>query len=244
MVESRGVGSRLGDLLSRVRTVARRLGWAHVFLWWCAALGRRVSSLRIFIVLVHSFEAAPLPPDETGELVARFLTTDEVECYASDEDFRYSQAFASDALSRGDRCFGVFYGETLLCYCWYATGAAPVFEDIEVAVAHPYVYGYNAYTAGSHRGKGLHRIGVVAAKQEYRREGMRGFIAYIEADNLAPLTAAYRMGEELAGFVVFVKLFGRLRWFATPGCRQIGFTVHRRREPSPVSESRLSTGQF
>jgi hypothetical protein len=244
MVESRGAGSRLENLLSRVRTVATRLGWTHVFLWLCAALARRVSDTRIFVVLVHPFDSVPIPSEESSEVDARFLTADEVERCASDEDFRYSSAFATEALARGDRCFGVFSGHTLLCYCWYAAGAAPVFEDIEVAVVHPYVYGYNAYTDAAHRGKGLHRLGISAAKQAYRREGVRGFVAYIEADNLAPLTAAYRMGEERAGFVVFARLFGKLHWLATPGCREIGFTVHRRREPSPVPVSRLSPGQF
>ena len=243
MVESRGAGSRLVNLLSRVRAVANRLGWAHVFLWFCAAVARRVSSVRIFVVLVHPFDS-PVASEEPGELDARFLSREEVERYASDEDFRYSAAFASEALSRGDRCFGVFIGKSLLCYCWYAAGAAPVFEDIEVAVTHPYVYGYNAYTDAVHRGKGLHRLGIIAAKRQFRREGVRGFVAYIEADNVAPLTAAYRMGEELVGFVLFAKLFGKMRWFATPGCREIGFTVHRRCEESPVPVSRLSQGQF
>ena len=243
MVESRGAGSRLGNLLSRVRPVAKRLGWMHVFLWLCAALARRVSSVRIFVVLLHPFDS-PVASEEPGDLDARFLSPDEITRYASDEDFRYSAAFASEALSRGDSCFGVFIENSLLCYCWYAAGPAPVFEDIEVAVAHPYIYGYNAYTDAVHRGKGLHRLGVIAAKRQFRREDVRGFVAYIEADNVAPLTAAYRMGEERAGFVVFARLFGKLRWCATPGCREVGFTVHRRCEDSPVPVSRLSPGQF
>jgi hypothetical protein len=90
------------------------------------------------------------------------------------------------------------------------------------------MYGYNAHTDRDHRGRGLHRLGVSASGRVFAREGFRTFTAYIEADNLAPLIAARRMGEPVVGFAVVYRLFGRVRWLATPGCQNGGFRILRR----------------
>lgn len=230
MAESRGVGSRLAGLASRVINVSRRLGWWPALLSVCSTLGRRIS-VHILIVTVHGLEDVRLNvTDATAGLDARFLTAEEVMRFARDEGYWYSRSFASDALARGDRCFGVFDRERLLSYCWYASHGAPVFDDIDVAVDFPFIYAYNAHTDFAQRGRGLHIFGACGAAERLRSEGFRAVTAYIEADNVAPLIAARRMGEEFVGFVALYRRSGHVHWWMSPGCGKCGFKVTRKRE--------------
>jgi hypothetical protein len=219
-----------GGAGSDLRLIARRLGWRYVPLWLCAAFGRRLSLLHLFIVTTHPIDDEQRHADvNTAGLETRLLTPDEISRFFDrDEGFAYVRAFAADALSRGHRCFGVLDRGRLLWYGWYARGPAPVFDDVEVVVDFPFQYAYNVYTDEAHRGRGLHRMGVTASGRAFAREGYRAFTAYIDADNLAPLIAARSMGERVAGFAVVHRVFGRVRWFATHGCRRAGFRLHRR----------------
>jgi hypothetical protein len=240
MAGSRKVGSRLSDVISSVRHVVRRLGWSHALLWSCSTIGRR-ASIHIFVITTHPIDG-PIPnlTQNLAELEARFLTTEEIVHFASDDRERYSSSFATEALARGDRCFGIIDNDRLVCYCWYAADAAPVFDDIQVAVDRPFIYGYNAFTAPTHRGRGLHILGISAAARELRPEGFTSIAAYIEADNVAPLMSAQKMGERFIGYVFLYRAFGKFHWFATPGCRSIGFRVSRHRGGGSRTPARFS----
>lgn len=229
--------SKVADLWSRVRLISRRLGWAHVLLWSLSAVGRRLS-FHTLVVWLHPFDdRVPEVTAHTSSIEARFLNPHEILSFASDENYHYTHAFASNALARGYRCFGLLERGRLLSYCWYATGPAPVFDDVEVSVDFPFIYGFNAYTDASQRGRGLHVFGVHAGAQALKREGFRGISAYIEADNLAPLVAARKMGERVVGYVFLWRLFGKFRWVMTSGCGEVGFRVSHQtplREKSPT----------
>jgi len=241
MALSRGVGSRLSDAASRIRHVVRRLGWSHALLWLCGTFARR-ASIHIFVITTHPIDAAMASVTANlADLETRFLTSGEIVRFASEDCGRYSPTFAMQALARGDRCFGIVEEGRLVCYCWYAAGAAPVFEDVEVVVDRPFVYGYNAYTDPAHRGRGLHVLGIEAAAQQLGSEGFRRITAYIEADNVAPLMSARKMGEHFVGFVVLYRAFAKFHWFTTPGCRAIGFKVLRRSMIESRTPARFSS---
>ena len=221
--------SRLAKIVSSVRLTVKRLGWLHTLLWSSASLGRRFST-HIFVVALH-----PIDEDEGRDdpnavgLDGHVLTPDEVlGFFKHSEGYSYSRAFANAALARGDRCFGLLENERLVWYCWYARESAPVFDDVEVVSEFPFLYAYNAYTDAAHRGRGLHRIGVVASGRFFAREGYRAITAYMEAHNLPPLIAARAMGERFVGFIVLRRGAQRVRWFATRGCRDAGFRIQRR----------------
>jgi hypothetical protein len=219
------------NVASTLRFITKRLGWGYAFLWVCAKLGR-LFSLHIFVITTHPFENGQGTDVNTAGLEARILTRDEVvHFFDQDEGFGYLRAFAADALSRGDRCFGLLEHGCLLWYCWYARGPAPVFDDVEAVADFPFLYGYNAHTDRHHRGRGLHRTGVRASAHVFAREGYRAFTAYIEAHNLQPLIAARAMGERVVGFVVVQRLAGRARSLATRGCRRGGFRLVRSEKP-------------
>jgi hypothetical protein len=198
-------------------------------LWLCASVGRRFST-HVFVVTTHPIadDGAANPADMAG-LEGRLLSRDEVVRFFNRTDGNgYSRAFALDALSRGNRCFGVFEDGRLLWYCWYAREAAPIFDDVDATAGFPFLYAYNAHTDAAHRGRGLHRIGVEASARLFAREGYRAFTVYIEAHNLAPLIAARKMGEPALGVVALYRSASGVRWIASRGCRKASFRIHRR----------------
>lgn len=218
-----------------MRLAVKRLGWSQTLLWACASLGRRFST-HIFVVTTHPFEGGGADCDANAEgLEGRLLTCDDVvRFFDRTEGYSYSRSFAIDAVSRGDRCFGVFEDGRLLWYCWYAREAAPVFDDVHVVADFPFLYAYNAHTDADHRGRGLHRIGIELSARFFAQEGYRAFTAYMEAHNLAPQIAARRMGENLVGFVALCRFADRVRCFATSGCRGAAFRIRRKpATPSP-----------
>jgi len=228
-------GARLSNVAATLRLTAKRLGWRHTLLWSCASLGRRFST-HIFMVTTHPIaeEEADLPVNVEG-FECRLLSDEEaVRRFDRGDGQSYSRAFAMEALSRGDRCFGVFEDGQLLWYCWYAREAAPIFDDVDAAADFPSIYVYNAHTDGAHRGRGLHRVGVESSARFFAREGYRAFTAYIEVLNLAPLIAARKMGERVEGFVALYRSARGVRWIASPGCRKAAFRVRRR-----TAEARL-----
>jgi hypothetical protein len=229
MTDGRWDLSRLANIASAMRVTVKRLGWPHTLLWSCAALGRRFS-MKIFVVTLHPFQQDVAHDDaSTAGLQSRLLSRDDVVRYFDRADgLCYSREFALEALSRGDRCFGLFENERLLWYCWYARDSAPAHDDVDAVADFPFLYAYNAHTDAAHRGRGLHRRGVKASARFFAREGYRAFTAYIEAHNLAPLIAARTMAEPAVGLVGLYSAAGRVRWFATPGCRRAGFRILRR----------------
>lgn len=230
-------GSWLASVPSTLHFVTKRLGWQYALLWLFTSLLRRLS-LHIFVVTRHSFgDESREAGLETAGCDIRLLTCDEVMRYFNrDGEYGYSRAFATEALSRGDRCVGLIKNGGLIWYCWYARGAAPVFDDVEAVADWPFLYGYNVYTDRAYRGQGLHELGVRGSARIFAREGYRAFTAYMEADNLPPLIGARKMGEQFVGFVVLHRTLGPMPWFATAGCRKAGFHLRRGSDLAPVTQ--------
>ena len=220
---------RLADSVSRLRLIAKRLGWAYALLWLFASVGRHFR-LHVFIVSIHPTDhKRTFASVNAASPDAHLLTRDEVvHFFNHDEGYGYSRAFAAEALSRGDRCVGVFEHGRLVWYCWYAREAAPVFDDVEAVTDWPFLYAYNAFTESAQRGRGLFEIGVHASARIFASEGFRGFTAYVEAHNPPPLITSRRMGDPVIGFVFLYRGARGVRWAATPGCRQAGFRIRRK----------------
>jgi hypothetical protein len=240
--ENRGDGSRLANVAHTIEVVTKRLGFGPLLLWLVAALGRRFS-IHIFVVTTRPIDDQHTDADvaQSG-LEPRILTCQDVaRFFDRDQGHSYQYAFATDALARGDRCFGVLKGNRLLWYCWYARGPAPVFDGVDAAVDRPFLYVYNAHTDDAYRGRRLHSIGAQASGCFFAREGYRAFTAYIEATNLPALIASRRMGERFVGLAVVRRTAGGARWFVTRGCKKAGFRLMQTCEgsqPTPVSAER------
>ncbi|HEY5896769.1 MAG TPA: GNAT family N-acetyltransferase [Burkholderiales bacterium] len=146
--------------------------------------------------------------------------------FAADPRTEISPGFVSEAIRRGDACYGVCRGGRLISSSWYSTRPTPIGPP--EAVAHfdaQWVYMYKAFTQPSHRGRRLYEAGVRRALEHYRAKGARGLLSYVEATNLDSLAALRRMGFRIFGSAYLLRLFGRQFAFSSPGCRRYGCRV-------------------
>lgn len=221
----------------------RRLGVVYLSLGFLDRWLRTATPCRVLVVVTHSITSVrPVVAKNPERLTARFLTRRDVRDLVEDESRCCSSAFASGALAKGDRCFGVFEEERLISYCWYSGGPTPGLDNLLISVGPRYLFSYKAYTNAEERGRGLHGYGVAAAAAQLASEGdARGIVAYIEANNLPSLLSAQRLGDEVVGFVVVYKTAGRVRSYATSGCTAVGFRVHQRECAEPLVGPQKST---
>ncbi len=205
----------------------RRMGPLYVLLWSVDRCLSAALSCRVLVVVTHAIDAVlhtgpPLPAGFT----LRFLTPDELGRFARDDDGWFSSAFTSDALARGDRCFGILEGGRLVHYCWYSTRPTTAFQDVQVSVDRRFTYGYKAYTDVAYRRLGLHTHAVAAATAQLSNGVLQGVVAYVEASNAPSLLAAMALGDDVVGFVLLGRVANRPFSFATAGCDTVGFVVH------------------
>ncbi|MEZ4295220.1 MAG: hypothetical protein R3B70_09615 [Polyangiaceae bacterium] len=134
-------------------------------------------------------------------------------------------AFVKAALARGDRCFGAADGELLASYGWYSTRPTPVTDDLLLRFDGAYAYMYKGYTLPEYRGKRLHGIGMARAMAAHVAEGKRGLVSYVAATNFASLRSCHRLGYRDLGWILAVRVGGRIVTRASRSCQAFGFLV-------------------
>jgi hypothetical protein len=163
-----------------------------------------------------------------------FVERDElVRCFSSARK-DLDTAFLSQALDKGDRCFGAFEGDTLVSYGWYSTQPTAVDDRLELSFDSAYAYMYKGFTVPSHRGQRLHGIGMAKALEAYAREGKKGLVSYVEATNFASLKSCERLGYREFGKVACMRVGGRTVIRATRGCAAYRFELLERAAALPV----------
>ena len=146
------------------------------------------------------------------------------------------------AFARGDVCSASFCGEKLVGYSFYSSLPTRVRDG--VAFEFPsdrYVYAFASATAPSHRGKRLEQDRwKTTRKQRIAATGMDPRIVwYVNIANLESraTSKAVRATNELIGHIVYLKVFGRYRFFSSPGCRRAAT----RFAPAPERRNRTAT---
>lgn len=160
-----------------------------------------------------------------------FLDEPTLREFARDDGGALSDAFLDEALGRGDRCYAIRAGGQLASFGWYARGPTPIDDRATLHFGARHVYMYKGYTHRDHRGRRLHAIGMTWALSQLLAEGVTGMVAYVDAANAASLRSCYRMGFEDVGRLYLLRLRGRTRAVADPGCRALGIHV----EPAPAA---------
>ena len=162
---------------------------------------------------------------------AGFLTPDTIRLYAADSDIGMPPAFVDEALAKGDECYGILNGDTLVSYGWYSIRPTRIDPpELLLEFDTEYIYMYKGYTHPDFRGHRLHGIGMTQALKHYKSKGLKGIVSYIEADNFASLKSAFRMGYRTFGSVYIFSLFGTIFTRTTPGCRKCDFRIVRRED--------------
>jgi len=170
-----------------------------------------------------------------AEQVHRFLSPREVEALSRDPSNELPPDFVSQALGKGDRCYAILSGDLLASYGWYSRQETPITEELTLCFSPEWVYMYRGFTRPEYRGQRLHAIGMARAMMEYAREGCRGVVSYVEANNSSSLRSCYRMGYVKAGTILALKLGRRHLIHVGRGCEPFGFGLR------PVDAARTRT---
>jgi hypothetical protein len=155
-----------------------------------------------------------------------FLSRALLLAFAVDPAYEMNERFLLGALAKEDRCYGIVHGETLASYGWYSTKpTVALTDDLELRFDPAYVYMYKGFTHEGYRGQRLHAAGMAQALEEYRAEGAKGLVSYVESNNFSSLKSCYRMGYRPLGHVLVLRAGGRYFIGSTRGCRERGFRL-------------------
>jgi L-amino acid N-acyltransferase YncA len=135
------------------------------------------------------------------------------------------EEFVQDALDAGDECYAVIDGTILASYGWYSKAPTLVDGDLRLHFDPQYVYMYKGFTAKPYRGKRLHAIGMMLALNEYRNQGFKGLVAYVESNNFDSLKSCYRMGYKTCGRIRVLRLANRFFIHRGQGCSDYGLEL-------------------
>ncbi len=166
---------------------------------------------------------------DAGDLQTRFATREELLAAAAGAEVaeEMSVPFVHEAIARGDKCFGIFDGATLVSFGWYANQPTPISNHLTLQFDRNWMYMYKGYTLRSHRGKRLHGIGMCRALEAYTKQRYRGLISYVRSTNFQSLRSTERMGYQIFGEVYIAGATARPLIWATPGCAAYKFRVER-----------------
>jgi len=151
------------------------------------------------------------------------------------EEYELTEEFLRRALGKGDECYGIVAGGTLVAYGWYSKTATEVTEGLRLSFDPRYIYMYKGFTHPQHRGRRLHAIGMTKALEAYRQRGHRGLVSFVDADNFDSLKSVHRMGYRCFGSLFVVRILGHYLSLATPGCKEYGFGLETARGTRPAS---------
>lgn len=220
--------SRVALRIKVMRRLYRHCGTGYVVLWLVQGLVGRVLPLRILLVRVHDmdglrrgFEAPP------SGYELRIIPPREVVSDAFDDTAIRTGTFLREALERGDELVAAYENEKIVSYGWCSTGPTPFSEDLTISFSPEYVYGYRAHTTARHRGKGLHTAVIRYAGESVAAARGKGMVAFVDASNDRSLISEARVGHMDRTGMAIVWAGRKLRYWASPLCRRVGFSLKR-----------------
>src|SRR2546429_186144 len=99
------------------------------------------------------------PPGFTGD----FLSRETLQRVSLDRRYDLPPEFVSEALGRGDACYGVLDGDRVASYGWYTHAPTKISDDLWLHFDQAYVYRYKGLTLEPYRGRRFHAITMVRA---------------------------------------------------------------------------------
>lgn len=165
---------------------------------------------------------------DPGPYDPQFLTPSMIEGFAKNPDLDMTPEFVAEALSKGDECFGILDGGTLVAYTWYSYRPTRILPpDLVLHFDESYIYMYKAFTRPPYRGRRLHAIGKTWALRSYLSLGFRGLLSVVDYLNFPSLKSVYRIGGRLCGSIYVVGASGHYLVYRSRGCRQYGFRLEK-----------------
>jgi hypothetical protein len=174
----------------------------------------------------------PLEPPTSTDTLA-----DDVECRVANSDdlhraianprLHISDDFLRAAEARGDICSAAFKNNEMISYAWKAFSYAPHTPDVIVRFAPRFCYSYKVFTLPEYRGMHILEAASTYPNATILARGITHSISFIESHNFPSLSYARRVGGIVVGYAGYIRLFGRIFPFSSPGAKQHGFAFAR-----------------
>lgn len=172
-------------------------------------------------------------------------TRDELMRAADDPQMGLRGASIDAALARGDICAATFVNDRMVSYVWRSFSTAPHVDGLWVEFERPYRYSYKAFTLPDYRGQHLQDDTVRLTDAMCVERGYPYAIGFVETHNFASLRADTRHGNQHIGWAGYIKLFGRVYPFRSPGARRhtFRFVMHPPEVGSPDTRTMADHGE-
>lgn len=210
--------------IERVRKNASQFGWPAALGSLAVGAANRVLFLRI-LRCMRITSVTPSFPTVDARYKGGFLDETAIRRLGGDPLLDMSESFISEALSKGDRCYGFLDGDRLINFGWYSLTPTKMSEELQFRFPDGYIYLYKAFTHPDYRGQRLHGIGTLRALEEYLARGFRGIVCHVHSNNFASLRSSYRMGFVDIGSIGLARVFSRYVIRPDRECRTFGVSV-------------------
>ncbi len=225
---------RASRTLEHWRDDIRRWGWLrflHIRLM--RSLSRYVSICGVYSRPLDHFVALPELP---AGLEFRLASKEDLDRACDQPALKLSNDWVHDALARGDLCVASFEGDRMIGYSWLSFTTAPHLHGLWAHFEKPYRYGYNSFVLPEFRGCRLSAYMGNHMNRYCLDQGFEQTIAFIECHNYASMASTRRRGGRRVGWAGYVRIFGRLWPFRSPGARRhrFGFFPY----PKPIEDAR------
>ncbi|GFO66554.1 hypothetical protein GMLC_01330 [Geomonas limicola] len=131
--------------------------------------------------------------------------------------------FACRAFAKGDRCYGVLDGTTLVHFSWFAVTPTVVTDGFSLRFPETGAYLYNAYTDTAYRGRQLFPFAVQQAMRFYLEQGYEKLLTIIAANNFGSINGVVRIGFLPVGRFVLLPVHRRV--LTSGGCHRHGIRL-------------------
>lgn len=216
---------KLKDLQLTIRNAGMRGAWYD--------LGYRIGKKAVRLLVLQGMVLTPETLDRSflegnPRYGHGFLTAEQLRAFAEVPGLELDPAFVTQALARGDRCYGIVDpkdGGTLASYGWYSTQPTPIDDALTLHFAPGWVYMYKGYTGHAYRGQRLHAIGMARSLMAHVDLGLRGIVSQVERNNFSSLKSVHRMGYVDVGRVRAWRAWGAWHIRADRGCAAYGLRL-------------------
>ena len=224
--------------LARARLAIKRWGFA-AFVYDCL-MSVLQPWLRLCVVQVR-----PLRSDAShGKLAARRslrrASTSELLEASADPQLDLKAEWIKRAEARGEICLAVFEEGSIIAYLWRAFGPTPHMDGLWVHFDSRLSYSFKGFTRPEHRRQRLQQALSYALDDWLLDQGYSHSIRFVESHNYPSLTN--RPDQRTVGYAGYLRLFGRVIPFRSPGARRYGFAFRPAGDHRPGQQLGSSIG--
>jgi len=189
----------------------------------------RYIGINVFVINSRPIGTLPPPAEPLDPNVeVRIIKKEELHTFAQDKRLDMRPDFIDEAIDRGDKCFGYLENDSLVAYVWLGLSESRMEAGFNVRIGEGYSYSYKSFTLPSHRGRRLQQQ-ITWESDGWRQDnGFKYNIDYVRTHNFASIAADRRYGNVAVGYAGYIRRFGFVMPFRSPGTKHHKFELVRR----------------